>query len=93
MNIHRYEMDDGGGPFCKLDGTVRNNTKIKFNDNYCDGCSSLKELYEYFSNKKEYIKNCKIKKYIIPDDESIIRKKCISFPKKYVLLKLKNNYE
>ena len=37
-------MKDSGGPFCKLDGTLRTNSKIKFEDDFCDGCSSLEKL-------------------------------------------------
>lgn len=78
-------MKDSGGPFCKLDGTLRTNSKIKFEDDFCDGCFSLEELKKYFLNKQEYIQNCEIKIYEVPEEECVIRKKCISFPKKYLI--------
>ena len=41
MKIYRYEHQDGGGPFCTIDGKLRINKNITYNNNLLFGCSSI----------------------------------------------------
>lgn len=73
MKIYRYEKEDGGGPWCTLDGVVREKPTIKFNDIGLYGCESLEKLKEYFSNVKPFPQDLQLKIYDVPV-ENIISK-------------------
>ena len=86
MLIYRYEKEDGGGPWCYLDGSVRE----KFgdvellDDEYLSGCTSLKALEDYFKKHKEVsIEDCHLAVYNVPDEYVIQTKQHVIFPKRY----------
>ena len=87
MKIYRYEKDDGGGPWCTLNGKLRSHpNEVQMNDPYVYGCSSLEALNDYFKNYKDInlLKDCVLKIYDIPENEVIIAARQVLFPKIYV---------
>lgn len=83
MKIYRYERPDGGGPFCTIDGKLRINKNITYNNNLLFGCSSIEQLFKWFENYQSLLYGCKIKIYDIPDSEVIIGEDEVLFPKGY----------
>lgn len=85
MIIYRYEKADGGGPWFNFDGYLRNNTSIQDDIGYLYGCTSLKKLNEYFEDHKNEVnlKDCHLIIYNVPDEEVIVSKREVLFPKKY----------
>lgn len=88
MKIYRLEKEDGGGPFFTRDGYHRLDYRIKSNNNYLYGCSSILELNKWFFsrfsleelNEEDYF----LKIYDIPDQDIIIQNGEYCFPKTYL---------
>ena len=87
MLIYRYEKEDGGGPWCHLDGSMRDNIKhiSLLKDNYLSGCTSLESLNAYFDKHKEEvsINDCHLVIYDVPDECVIKTSQHVIFPKSY----------
>lgn len=49
MIVYRYEMSDGGGPFCTRAGQVRTRSDIRFDDDTLYCCQSISKLKEWFT--------------------------------------------
>lgn len=49
MIVYRYEMPDGGGPFCTREGQVRTNSGIQFDDDTLYCCQSVDKLKKWFT--------------------------------------------
>ncbi len=49
MIVYRYEMPDGGGPFCTREGQIRTRSNIWFNDDTLYCCKSISKLEEWFT--------------------------------------------
>lgn len=86
MIIYRYEnKNTGDGPFLSFEGVNPSNNKI-YNNGYLYGCKTKKELITYMKEHNKYnLKNYHIAIYNIPDEEVIIRKREVLFPKQYSL--------
>lgn len=63
MIIYRYELPDGGGPFCTKDGRVRDDPSISFNDDTLYGCKSIEELKLWFDKRNINYSNYILTKY------------------------------
>ena len=89
MLVYRFEAEDGGGPWFYLNGDIRNplpeeRLYLENQEGYLYGCTSMEELYQYFSTQKINTNNCDIKIYNITKEEVIyISPQQIKFPKKY----------
>ena len=86
MIIYRYEnKNTGDGPFLSFEGVNPSDNKI-YNNGYLYGCKTKKELIAYMKEHNKYnLKNYHIDIYNIPDEEVIIRKREVLFPKQYSL--------
>lgn len=87
MKVYRYEKDDGGGPWCTLDGKLRSHPdEVQMNDPYVYGCLSLETLKEYFDKYTDtnILTECTLKIYDIPENEVIICTHQVLFPKSYI---------
>lgn len=63
MTIYRYELPDGGGPFCTKDGRKRDDPSIWFNDDTLYGCKSIEELNLWFDKRNINYSNYILTKY------------------------------
>ena len=63
MIVYRYELSDGGGPFCTRMGQVRTHPDIWFNDDTLSCCESIDKLNEWFNIRKIDTSNFILKKY------------------------------
>lgn len=81
MKIYRYEKEDGGGPFCYPNGSLREKPSSQMDNHYIYGCSSLAQLTEYFSGQEYLLEGCELKIYNIPDELVIVSKREVRFPK------------
>lgn len=87
MKVYRYEKDDGGGPWCTLDGKLRSHPdEVQMNDPYVYGCLSLETLKEYFDKYTDtnILTECTLKIYDIPENEVITCTHQVLFPKSYI---------
>ena len=84
MKIYRYEnKNTGSGPFLSFEGFNPADGKI-YNNGYLYGCKSQEELISYMKEYGVYnLENFHIVVYNIPEDEIIIRKRELLFPKHY----------
>ena len=63
---------------------MRNDLDAKIvDDGYKYGCNSKQQLDFFFSGQERIIQNCLLKIYDIPDEEVIILKGEVKFPKHY----------
>lgn len=85
MLIYRYEMLDGGGPYCTRDGKLRSDLTLQMNDPWLYGCVSLESLVQYWKqqNVPELLKDCTIKIYDIPEEQVHKGTRQVIFPKTY----------
>ena len=84
MLIYRYEREDGGGPFCTIEGRMRNDLDAKIvDDGFKYGCISKRQLDIFFSGQEQIIKNCYLKIYDIPEEEIVFLHNEVKFPKHY----------
>lgn len=87
MKVYRYEKNDGGGPWCTLDGKLRSHPdEVQMNDSYAYGCLSPEALKEYFDKYTDtsILAECTLKIYDIPENEVIISARQVLFPKSYI---------
>ena len=63
MIVYRYEMSDGGGPFCTRTGQMRTHPDIYFNGDTLYGCESIEKLNEWFSVRHIKTDNFILTKY------------------------------
>ena len=84
MEVYRYEnKNTGSGPFLSFEGLNPADGKI-YNNGYLYGCKSQKELINYMEEHNLYnLENFHIVIYDIPEEEIIIHKRELLFPKYY----------
>ena len=73
--IYRYELPDGGGPFCTRNGQNRIYPEIIFKDNTLYGCSTLEKLNDWFKKRNISYNNCVLTIYsgkVIKENENEI---------------------
>jgi len=63
MIMYRYELPDGGGPFCTYDGILRTAPEYKMCDDSFSGCETISDLEKWFSIRKININNFILAKY------------------------------
>lgn len=86
MFLYRYEMKDGGGPWCTPDGYLREGD---YKENIDDGTkyamTSIFSLFNYFKDKNIDLSKCRIVIYDIPIKDIVFLKfkNEVRFPKYY----------
>lgn len=84
MRVYRFEREDGAGPFFDINGNSRGVSSDFKKTNYFWGFITLYSLREYFNERQELIKNCKLMVYEIPFNYIYFETETkVSFPKKY----------
>lgn len=61
IKIYRYEHEDGGGPFVKINGQVHSNPELYMSPlkkGAIYGCTSLEKLQQYFTGQEYKFMMC-----------------------------------